>query len=94
MGNIIIHNHGVVNICNTDKDTVAEAHDKLLRKMYYARNKQTFGEYKGWLKLLDMYYAFEYDDMIEFIKSCKGYGGKTRNECIRYIETIMKGGVR
>lgn len=94
MANIVIHNHGTVNIYNANSTTVAEAKDELLTKLYHARNKQTMGGYDAWLELLDMYYAFDWKGMHNHISSYKGKGkgGKTRNECLRLIEIIMKGG--
>lgn len=91
MANIIIHNNGVVNIYNVNDTTVAEAKNKLLTKLYWARNKQTMGGYEAWLELLDMYYGFEWQNMYNRIKSCQGKGGKTRNECLEQLEIIMKG---
>ena len=91
---IVINNNngGVVNIYNINETTVSNAKDKLLKKMYYARYKETMGGYKTWLELLDMYYANEYKDMYELIKSFSSKGGKTRNECLECLEIIMKGG--
>lgn len=95
MANIIIHNEGgTVNIYNVNSTTVAEAKDKLLTKLYWARNKQTMGGYDAWLELLDMYYGFEWQAMYDHIKSYKGKGkgGKTRHDCLKLLEIIMKGG--
>ena len=89
MQNINITNSTV--FINYNENTVSNAKDNLLTKLYYARNKDTMGGYDAWLKLLDMYYAFDFKGMQEFIKSCKGKGGKTRNECLRYINIIMMG---
>lgn len=89
MQNINITNSTV--FINYNEDTVSIAKDKLLTKLYYARNKDTMGGYNAWLKLLDMYYAFDFKEMQKFIKSCKGKGGKTRNECLQYINIIMMG---
>lgn len=91
MANIIIHNHGngTVNIYNVNSTTVSEAKDKLLTKLYWARHKETMGGYNAWLNLLDMYYAADWQGMINHIKSCRGRGGKTRNECIQYLNTII-----
>lgn len=92
MANIVINNQGgIVNIYNVNDTTVAEAKDALLTKLYWARNKQTLGGYEAWLELLDMYYAFDWQGMYDHIKACKGKGGKTRHDCLRLIETIMKG---
>ena len=93
MANITINNHGTVNIYEGVDNTVSEAKDNLLHKMYFARHKATLGGYKGWLKLLDLYYCEQYEEMYDFIKSCQGKGGKTRNECLAYLKTIIKGGV-
>lgn len=91
MNNITINNYGTVNIYNTNDTSVAEAKDKLLAKMYYARNKDTMGNRDGWLKLLDMYFTKDWEGMYNHIQACKGKGGKTRHDCLKYIETIMKG---
>ena len=91
---IVINNSngGVVNICNTTETEVSNAKDRLLKKMYYARYKDTMGGYKVWLELLDMYYANDYKGMHKLIKSFNSKGGKTRNECLKCLEIIMKGG--
>lgn len=91
MANIIIHNHGTVNVYE-NADTVNEAKDTLLHKMYFARYKQTLGGYEAWLKLLDMYYCEQYEEMRDFIRSCKAKGGKTRYDCLQCLDTIIKGG--
>lgn len=92
MANIIINNYGTLNVYeSTTKAEVSEAKDKLLNKMYYARNKETLGGKEGWHKLLDMYYSGDYEGMCEFINSCKGYGGKTRKACLEHLSTIMDG---
>lgn len=91
MTNIVIHNNGTVNIYNVNDTTVAEAKDALLTKLYWARNKQTMGGYEAWLELLDMYYSFEWQKMYNYIKACKCKGGKTRHDCLKLLETIMKG---
>ena len=90
MTNINITN-SIVNIYD---DEVSKAKDKLLEKMYYARYKNTMGDYKMWLELIDMYYSKQYNKMIAVIKSCHGKGGKTRNDCIDCLNVIMKGGAR
>jgi hypothetical protein len=82
--------NSTVFITNSD-DGVSAAKDRLLEKMYYARHKDTIGGYDGWLKLLEMYYAGDYKGMRRFIQSCRGYGGKTRNECVSYLNIIIKG---
>lgn len=89
MQNITINNHGTVNIYA--EDLVGSAKDQLLTKLYYARNKETMGGYEAWLRLLDMYYAEDFKGMKEFIESCKGRGGKTRNECLRHLNIIIGG---
>ena len=92
MADIIINNKGgVVNVYNINDTKVAEAKDALLTKLYWARNKQTMGGYDAWLELLDMYYGFEWKNMYNHIKACKGKGGKTRNDCLKLLEIIMKG---
>lgn len=88
MNGIMIKNSTVHIVC---EDTIGNARDNLLTKMYYARNKSTMGGYDAWLKLLDMYYACDFKGMQELIRSCKGMGGKTRNECLRYLDIIMRG---
>ena len=77
---------------NINDNRVSEAKDKLLSKLYYARNKDTMGGYEAWHDLLDMYYMGNYTGMIHYIKSCKGKGGKTRNECLKHLNVIIKGG--
>ena len=89
MSNFTINNSTVY--ININEGTVSDAKDKLLTKLYYARNKQTMGGYDAWHKLLSMYYMGKYQDMKDFIKSCRGKGGKTRNECINYLNIIMGG---
>lgn len=71
-----------------DRDQIAEARDELLRRLFYARHKDTIGGYDNWLALLDHYYCEEFEDMIENIKSIKGMGGATRNVCLRLINII------
>ena len=73
-----------------DRDQIAEARDELLRRLFYARHKDTIGGYDNWLTLLDHYYCEEFEEMIENIRSIKGMGGATRNACIRLIKTIAK----
>ena len=90
MPNITINNYGTINICD---DSVSKAKDRLLERLYYARNKETMGGYKAWHELLDMYYIGDYVGMQEFIKSCKGKGGYTRHKCIEDLETIINGGI-
>ena len=97
MANITINNHegGTINIYNVNDTKVAEAKDKLLDKMFRARDKQTMGGYEGWRELIGMYCSFDYQGMYDYIESYKGKGkgGKTRNECLAYLKTIIKGGV-
>ncbi len=89
MQNFTINNSTVY--ININEDTVSKAKDKLLKKLYYARHKETMGGYVAWHKLLGMYYANNYRGMKEFINSCHGKGGKTRNECIHYLNIILGG---
>ena len=92
MANITIHNHGTVNIYEgVDTNAINKAKDTLLHKMYFARYKQTLGGYEGWLKLLDMYYCEQYEEMYEHIKNCHGKGGKTRHDCLECLKIIMGG---
>lgn len=93
MANITIYQTGgTIHIYEgTQAQTVEMAKDKLLNKMYYARNKQTLGGRKGWEMLLDLYYAGNYKAMVKFIKACDGKGGKTRSECLECLRIIMKG---
>jgi hypothetical protein len=91
MANITINNHGTVNIYEGVDNTVSEAKDTLLHKMYFARYKQTLGGYEGWLQLLDMYYCEQYKQMYEFIKNCKAKGGKTRHDCLECLKIIIGG---
>jgi hypothetical protein len=87
----------MINISNSTvqititEDTVSKEKDKLLRKLYFARNKSTMGGYAAWQELLHMYYMGNYQGMKEFINSCRGKGGKTRNECIKSLDIIMGG---
>jgi hypothetical protein len=94
MADIVINNNGngTINIIYADSAKVAEAKDNLLHKMFYARDKKTMGGYAGWRKLIDMYCSFDYQGMYDYIESFKGKGagGKTRNECLAYLKTIMK----
>ena len=83
--NITINN-STVNFY--DRDIVAEARDELLRRLFYARHKDTIGGCDNWLKLLDHYYCGEFEEMTENIKSIKGMGGATRKICLRLINTI------
>lgn len=70
--------------------TKEQAKNLLLEKLYYCRHKPTIGGYDGWLKLLDLYYSGRYAYMHAFIKNCCGMGGKTRSECLEYLEIIME----
>lgn len=90
MSNITINNYGTINIGT--EDTVSDARNQLLTKLYWARYKPTMGGYEAWLQLLNMYYAGDLTGMYKFISSCHGKGGKTRNECLHYIDIIMKRG--
>lgn len=76
-----------------EHDIVAEARDELLRRLFYARHKDTIGGYDNWLKLLDYYYCGEFEEMIENIGSIKGTGGATRKACLRLINTIVDANV-
>lgn len=87
---IIIINHGTINIDGKNHETVEQAKDELLTKLYHARHKSTFGGYDAWLELLRMYYAFEYQAMYAYIESCAGTGGKTRSECLANLKIIME----
>ena len=89
MNNFTINNSTVY--ININEVIVDDAKDKLLTKLYYARHKETMGGYVAWHELLHMYYMGNYQGMKEFITSCRGKGGRTRNECIRYINIIMGG---
>lgn len=89
MNNFTINNSTVY--IKIGEESINDAKDKLLTKLYYARYKETMGGYESWHKLLDMYYVGNYQRMKEFIMSCKGKGGKTRNECIHYLNIIMGG---
>lgn len=89
MNNFTINNSTVY--ININDNIVNDAKDQLLSKLYYARYKSTMGGYAAWHKLLDMYYAGEYQAMKIFINSCHGKGGKTRNECIHYLNIIIGG---
>ena len=91
MQNITINNSTVY--ININDDTISNAKDQLLTKLYYARNKDTLGGYQAWHNLLDMYYMGNYEGMRDFIRNCKGKGGKTRNECVHYLNIIIKGGI-
>ena len=66
------------------------ARDELLRKLFYARHKETMGGVSNWEKLLDHYYSGEYEEMVENISSFSGPGGATRKACINLIKTIAK----
>lgn len=95
MANITINNHGTVNIYEgVDHNAISEARDELLNKMYFSRYKQTLGGYEGWLALLDMYYSEQFEEMHKYIKSCQGKGGKTRHDCLKCLDIIIKGGTK
>lgn len=89
MNNFTINNSTVY--INIAEDTIGKAKDKLLTKLYYARHKATMGGYAAWEELLHMYYMGNYKGMYNFIEKCKGKGGKTRNECLYYLNVIMGG---
>lgn len=89
MNNFTINNSTVY--ININEGIVNDAKDKLLTKLYYARHKGTMGGYAAWHELLHMYYMGNYQGMKEFIMSCRGKGGRTRNECIYLINIIMGG---
>ena len=93
MANIVINQYGgTIIICESIDQLKAkadEAKDKLLNKMYFARHKQTLGGYAAWKKLCDMYYCEDYEGMREYIADCKGYGGKTRKDCIACLDIII-----
>lgn len=76
---------------NINEDDISKERDKLLTNLYFARNKSTMGGYAAWHELLHMYYMGNYQGMKEFIQSCRGRGGKTRNECIKSLDIIMGG---
>lgn len=90
MTKIVINNSTVI-INNNSVDFVKDARDTLLNKLYYVRKyrKATFGGYENDEKLIDMYFSGKYPDMKTLIRSCKGRGGKTRNECIRCLDIII-----
>ncbi len=92
MNNFTINNSTVY--ININEGFVNDAKDKLLTKLYYARHKETIGGHKAWEHLLHLYYMGNYQGMIDFIKSCRGRGGKTRNECIYLINIIIGGNKR
>ncbi len=72
-----------------DGQTVEQAKNSLLAKMYHCRYKTTLGGYEAWLKLLGLYYAFDFKAMCDHIAACKGMGGKTRSECLVLLKIIM-----
>lgn len=83
-----------VNITNStvnfyERDAVAEAKDELLRRLFYARKKDTMGGYDNWLLLLDLYYSGEYEEMIENISTYSGHGGATRKAVIKLLKIIL-----
>ena len=89
MNNFTINNSTVY--ININDNIVSDAKDKLLTKLYYARNKSTIGGHAAWENLLHMYYMGNYQGMKNFISSCRGKGGKTRNECVELINIIIGG---
>lgn len=83
-----------VNITNStvnfyERDAVAEAKDELLRRLFYARKKDTMGGYDNWINLLDLYYSGEYEEMIENISTYSGHGGATRKAVIKLLKIIL-----
>lgn len=72
-----------------EKDAIAEAKDELLRRLFYARKKDTMGGYDNWINLLDLYYSGEYEEMIENISTYSGHGGATRNAVIKLLKIIL-----
>ena len=75
-----------------EKDTVAEAKDELLRRLFYARHKPTIGGYENWLFLLDCYYCGEFEEMTDNILQITGTGGATRKAVLRLIAIISNNG--
>ena len=90
MPNILIINHGTINIDSNKQKTVDQAKDDLLTKMYHCRHKSTLGGYDAWLELLKLYYSLQYQAMYAYIESCTGMGGKTRSECLADLKIIME----
>lgn len=90
MTKIVITNSTVI-INNSPVDPAKDARDQLLNKLYYVRmhRKNTFGGYENDEKLLDLYFSGKYAEMKALIRSCKGRGGKTRNECMRCLDIII-----
>ena len=72
-------------------EEVSHAHDDLMRRMFYARNKDTLGGYSAWVELCRMYGGLEYEAMLQYLRSLHGYGQPTRNTLIKSLETIIKG---
>ena len=100
MKHITINNYGTVNIYNVNDTSVADAKCKLLDKLFHAKDTTTMtltndkrDGRAAWLKLLDMYHSLDYQGMYDYIKSCKHKGGgKTRHDCLKLLEIIMKEG--
>ena len=88
--NIVMHNC-TVSIYEAE-DKVEKAKSELLNRLYYAREKDIMGGREGWLELLDMYFMYRYEDMVERIKSFTGKGQATRNACLRCLNTIIEEG--
>lgn len=87
----ITMNNCTVSIYEAE-DKVEKAKSELLNRLYYAREKDTMGGREGWLELLDMYFMYRYEDMVERIKSFAGKGQATRNACLRCLNTIIEEG--
>ena len=87
----ITMNNCTVSIYEAE-DKVEKAKSELLNRLYYAREKDTMGGRDGWLELLDMYFMYRYEDMVEKIKSFTGKGQATRNACLRCLKTIIEEG--
>lgn len=87
---IEITNNGTINMVNIEDSNAEKAKDELLKRMFFARKNPTMGGYQTWIKLLDMYYSEEYDEMINKISSYFGYGGATRKKCIELLNIIKK----
>lgn len=88
--NIVMHNC-TVSIYEAE-DKVEKAKSELLNRLYYAREKDTMGGRDGWLELLDMYFMYRYEDMVEKIQSFTGKGQATRNACLKCLNTIIEEG--
>ena len=91
---MIINNYGTINMYTTE-DLVERAKDRLINRMYYARNSDNvIGGREGWLQLIEMYDCGNYQGMKEFISNCKGRCGIRRQEMLECLDIIIeKGGV-